>query len=198
MLVALCGAIGAGKDTVGGLLVKQHGFRNMSFAAPLKDWALQLFAELGMEYRHAWGTQADKAEPLSQIIGPSGEPRTGRQILEILGTEGGRAVMPSLWTTLALRRAQAFVSHGQSVVLTDARFATEIDGVREAGGFVWEVVKIGGEQRTSDHASDREWRKLPKDGIVMARAGDITALEREVGDILAVGGRRHGALLNQP
>jgi len=197
MLVALCGSIGAGKDTVGQIMAEHFGFRTMSFAAPLKDWTLQLFGELGLERRHVWGTQADKAEPLPQIPGPDGTPRTGRQILEILGTEGGRAVMPTLWTTLSIRRAQAFMAHGQSVVLTDARFPTEFDGVREAGGVVWEVVKVGGETGTSDHPSDRAWRELPKDGLIVARSGDLDGLRLEVDQLLSLGGQRHAALFNQ-
>lgn len=197
VLVGLCGAIGAGKDTVGKILQERHGFFVMSFATPLKQWVLQLFSELGMEERHVFGTQADKAEPIPGIVGPAGVPRTGREVLEIIGTQGGRAVMPSLWTALALHEAQRTINLGTPVVVTDARFATEFAGVRALGGVVWEVVKVGGEQCSTGHVSDREWRDLPKDGLVVARAGDLEALRLEVGQLLALGGRRHSELVNQ-
>jgi len=195
-IIALCGSIGSGKSTVARML-EQHGYIEQSFAQPLKNWVFALFQELGLEERHVFGTQADKAEPLPEILGPTGESRTGRQILEIIGTEGGRAVMPALWTTLAMRAAQRTTRQGFPVVFSDARFANEFAAVREAGGVVWEVVKVGGEQQSTGHLSDSEWRALPKDGILLARAGDIMGLEREVSDLLVLGGRRHGALFNQ-
>lgn len=193
-LIALCGAIGAGKSTVARLLVENYGYHEHSFAAPLKRWVLDLFRELGMEERHAFGTQADKAEPIEGVVGPTGAPRTGRQILEIIGTEGGRAVMPALWTTLALRRAAKMAAQGFPIVFSDARFANEFDAVREAGGVVWKVVKVGGEQQETGHQSDMEWRALASDGVIIARAGDVDGLALEVSALLALGGRRLGEL----
>lgn len=193
-LIALCGAIGAGKSSVANILTRSYGYCELSFATRLKKWAHALFEDLGVETRHFFGTQADKAEPLPQVIGPTGEARTGRQILEILGTEGCRAIMPTIWTTLALIEANQIVREGYPVVISDARFANEFAAVREAGGVVWEVVKVGGEQRETGHKSDTEWRSLPKDGVILARAGDMDGLATEVASLLALGGKRHAEL----
>jgi hypothetical protein len=180
------------------IMFKHHNFRTFSFAQILKDWALSLFYPLGMRQRHLFGTQADKAEPIPGIVGPDGEPQTGRRILELLGTEVGRLICPTVWVALAMRVALQAQRQGNPVVFTDARFPNEFEAIRAAGGVVWEVVKVGGEQRSTGHASDTAWREIPKDALVLARAGDLEALRLEVEQLLALGGRRHSGLVNQP
>lgn len=43
MIIVLAGAMGSGKDTIGDLLVKNHGFTKTSFAEPLKQMAKLAF-----------------------------------------------------------------------------------------------------------------------------------------------------------
>lgn len=43
MIIVLAGAMGSGKDTIGDLLVKNHGFTKTSFAEPLKKMAKLAF-----------------------------------------------------------------------------------------------------------------------------------------------------------
>lgn len=43
MIIGLCGFQGSGKDTVGDILVKSHGFIRLSFASALKDAVAVLF-----------------------------------------------------------------------------------------------------------------------------------------------------------
>ncbi len=43
MIIVLAGAMGSGKDTIGDILVKNHGFRKIAFADPLKKMAKLAF-----------------------------------------------------------------------------------------------------------------------------------------------------------
>ena len=44
MIIGLCGAQGAGKDTVGGILESKHGFVKLAFASAIKDILSALFS----------------------------------------------------------------------------------------------------------------------------------------------------------
>lgn len=44
IIIGLCGAQGAGKDTVGEILINEYGFHKLSFASALKDMLAALFS----------------------------------------------------------------------------------------------------------------------------------------------------------
>lgn len=178
-LIGLCGDIGAGKDTVGAHLVDAHGFMRVGLADKLKEVARDVF---GLEERHVWGTQEEKALPLPWVTDAAGEPRSGRTILEMLGTEGFRDVDPNVWVKYAMRKVEAIhAEHGCPVVIPDVRLSNEFQAIRAQGGWVWEVVKVGGpDHGRTGHRSDQEWRSIPKDNRVVARYGDIKGLEDAV------------------
>lgn len=184
-VVGLCGDIGSGKSTAVEYMAARHGYQVRRFATRLKELVLALYAPLGMEPRHVFGTQADKSEPLPCILDAAGAPLTGRRILEHVGTEGFRAICPDTWVNLALFKETGDVP----TVFEDCRFSNEFQAIRKAGGVVWEVVKVGGEVQRTGHASDEEWRELPKDGHLVARAGDVESLHRGIDLLLAEGGR---------
>ena len=190
-LIVLCGAIGAGKDTVGAHLVKQHGFQTVSIAAPLKELAIHLF---GLERRHAFGTQADKSEPLDHVRGPDGAQRTPRQIIEHLGTEGVRAIDPDTWLKLSLRTITAALFDGTPVGVTDARFPNEFEAYQTLGAEVWLVEKTGGVEEFTGHASDTAWREYlaahAPDRVLRAAPGDLATLHTAATQYL---GLRHDA-----
>lgn len=184
-LIAFCGDIGAGKDTVADYLVRSHGFVTASFATPLKNTVLGVYHSLGMESRHVFGTQEDKAEAIPGLLTPEGEPMTGRHALEKVGTEGFRAACPDTWILLATHQIRAAIAAGFRVAVTDARFPNEFDVVRELGGKLVRVTKLGTRAERTGHASDEAWRALQFDGIVAAEAGDLSALYADADRLLA-------------
>lgn len=177
-IVGLCGDIGCGKSTVSKFLQGDYQYVAMSFAAKLKDVAQDVF---GLEPRHVHGTQADKAEPLAHVRDRGGNPRTPRYILEYLGTEGFRHVDPDVWVNYAMRdvdRRWMFCS-GLRFVFEDVRFPNEFAAIRERGGVVWEVVRVGGPEQggRTGHESDDAWRYVRKDDMLVARHGELDALK---------------------
>lgn len=179
-LVGVCGAIGAGKDTVAAALVAQLGFQRIAFADALKETCFDVFGPLGAERQDFFGTQEEKAAPIACLGNV-----TGRRILEVVGSEGFRAVVPSVWVDLALVRAR-----GRSrVVIPDVRFPNEVEAIRAEGGVVWRVVRVGGPETKTGHASDVALDAYAADAILVARSGDVNGLQYQSVALAQAGGR---------
>jgi hypothetical protein len=140
MIVGLVGFAGSGKDTIGELMVKNHGFFRESFAKSLKDaasiifnWNRVLLEGETAESRN-WREQDD--EWWSAKLGRRMSPRLA---LQLLGTECGRGVFgQNLWTSSLVSR----IDQKKNYVITDVRFPNEIDTIKSLGGKIV-VVKRG-------------------------------------------------------
>jgi len=194
-VVAVCGEIGSGKSTVAAHLQDHYCIEPISIADPMKAICRQVF---DLALRHTHGSQEDKLEPLDHVRGPAGERRTPREILQWVGTEGFRTLDPDVWIKMAVRQAEQHLENGFGVCFTDTRFENEFEAVRRLGGVIWLVETIGNtnaDDGIAGHASEAEWRATHKDAILLARAGDLEGLRREVDEAMAVGGRRHQGIL---
>ena len=88
-------------------------------------------------------------------------PRTGRHILQTLGTEFGRAQDPDVWIRAGVRgMLDKLVSGANLITMTDGRFKNEILQVKMAGGTVVRVVNPSGGS-TSKHPSELEQESIP-------------------------------------
>lgn len=190
-IIGLCGDIGAGKDTVAEYLVRERGYTQIAFAAKLKQVTADVF---GLDSRYVFGTQEEKEEPIPHVVDAAGEPRTGRSLLRWLGTEGFRTIDPAVWVKYAMRTQVDARPHARWV-FSDVRFRNEMHAIRERGGLVWEIAKVGGPDRSTGHRSDKEWRAVPRDNLLVARFGDIEALHRAV-DLALEEGSMHQELRN--
>ncbi len=183
-IIGLCGDIGSGKDTVAEYLVRAHGYTHVGFSMKLKLVAVDVY---GLEDRHVFGTQEEKSEPIPHVVDGAGDPRTGRDILELLAEQGFRAIDPGTWLKYAMR-TWVDAQPDRRWVFSDTRYRNEIHAIRERGGLVWEVAKVGGpEPERRGHRSDKEWRAIPRDNIVAARFGDMVGLEQAVDRALMEG-----------
>lgn len=139
MIIALCGNIGSGKDTVANILIEERGFTRMSFAQPLKkavsaifNWDYSLVEGLTSESR-VWREQVD--EWWSKRLGI--ENLTPRFVLQYIGTNVMRNCFHAdIWA--ASIESHLSTSTG-NVVLSDCRFPNELQSIRNSSGIVWEV-----------------------------------------------------------
>ena len=140
MIIALCGFIGSGKDTVADYLVNFHEFRRESFANSLKDAVAAVFGwdRLMLEGRtkesRAWREQRD--EWWSDRLGMNITPRF---VLQNWGTEVLRGKFhDDIWIASVENKIRNSKDH---IVITDCRFQNEIRAIKKAGGVVVRIKR---------------------------------------------------------
>jgi hypothetical protein len=140
-IIAICGLISSGKDTVADYLVAQHGFVRDSFASSLKDsmssifgWDRALLEGRDPEAR-AWREQVDSW--WSQRLGiPQLSPRW---VMQNLGTNTLRQHFhDDLWIASLERRLSLT---RRDTVISDCRFPNEIRCLRALGAQVLRVQR---------------------------------------------------------
>ena len=173
-LIALCGAAGAGKDTVADML----GLRKLAFADAL-------YAEVA----DAWGVREEDLRARATKEVPSillaivackpfefcdfklredwCLPRSPRQILQWWG-DYRRDQNPEYFVR---RTRQAVVdwnwaTPAQGVVITDTRFPNEAEMVRQLGGQIWQVVRPGVTAGATGHTSDNDGSQFSPDRVI--------------------------------
>lgn len=137
-IIALCGPAGSGKTTAAKALVTM-GFHKLSLADPVKVLCQKWF---DIPDAYLWGDRKHECPP--------GLTMTGRQIMQVVGTEAGRRIDPNVW--LRLWR-QAAVRVQGPIVVDDCRFPNEADIIRHMRGQVWRIVRPGYDW--GEHESER-------------------------------------------
>lgn len=182
MILSISGLAGSGKDTVGEMLIKDHGFKRISFADPLKEITAKAF-NLDLSYFHdvkkkdaplpevivfdehyaanlafefnALGYSSVTPQVFSEYYGI--EFNTPREILLKVGTEMGReCVSSTVWIDLAIKKVKDTEGH---VLITDARFQNERDQLKAIGAvkvFVDRPEVTAKFDRTKAHKSELE------------------------------------------
>lgn len=140
-IIAVCGLINSGKDTVADYLVAHHAFRRESFAGSLKDaiasvfgWDRELLEGRTPEGR-AWRERVDPW--WSQRLGMPN--LTPRWVLQQWGTEVCRQHFhDDIWIASVenkLRTAR------HDIVISDCRFPNEVASLRRAGAQIIRVMR---------------------------------------------------------
>ena len=141
MIIAICGLIGSGKDTIADYLQNIQQFRRESFAHTLKDAVAAVFGwdrELlegrtreSREWRETvdawWATRLDMPD------------LTPRWVLQYWGTEVARkGFHDDLW--IASLENKLRNTH-DDIVISDCRFPNEIQAIKRVGGIVIRVTR---------------------------------------------------------
>jgi len=140
-IIAICGFIGSGKDTVADYLVNIHGFRRESFANSLKDSVAAVFGwdrdmlEGRSKQSREWREQVDPFWS-ARLKMPKLTPRW---VLQHWGTEVVRRNFhDDMWVASLENR---LLKSTDDIVITDCRFPNEIKAVKKIGGQVIRVAR---------------------------------------------------------
>lgn len=183
-VIAMHGAFRTGKNTVGDILVRDHGFKQIAFADKLREMCLVLDPIVtdhvipGLRLstvieRHGWE------------MAKNGYPEV-RRTMQRLATDVIRNhVNPNYWVDVV---ADTIADSDDDWVITDLRFANEAAAVVGLGGQVWWITRpqVAGhlDVESLNHASeawhpdpDAEWvRHLANDGGAGQLAERVAAL----------------------
>lgn len=99
----------------------------MSFAEPIRQMLEQIVPR---DYL------TDKKEEVIPWLGV-----TGRQMLQRLGTEFGRALADDIWVKIA--ESDLAKNDSIPIIFDDVRFPNEAEMIRRRGGQVWRLARAG-------------------------------------------------------
>ena len=141
----------SGKSQIANVLQLSHGFRLVKFADPFKAFIKELLMQGGAPEPIAQrAVEGDlKQEPIPGLGG-----RTVREMLQTMGSDWGRdMISPNLWSSIAMRKVDANLAAGISVVIDDLRFPNELEDVISRGGDLVRVIRSGAKPYRG-HASE--------------------------------------------
>lgn len=125
MIIGISGFIGSGKGTVGEYLVKEHGWKSVSFASSLKDAVSSIFCWP----RHLLEGDTKESREWREIEDPwwsnkLGKPVTPRWVLQYIGTDVLRNHFDDRIWLLSVEKQ--ITDYKGNVVITDVRFKNEM------------------------------------------------------------------------
>jgi hypothetical protein len=136
MIIGICGFQGAGKDTVGDILVKSHGFVRLSFGSALKDavsilfgWDREMLEGLTPESR-TWREQVDEYWS-DKLNDPTFTPR---KALQTIGTNVFRDHFhTNMWVDIVENKINQLVKLNPDtrIVICDCRFDNEFAMIKK-------------------------------------------------------------------
>lgn len=171
-------------ETTEGMKAQFAACRERIFYTPLgRQWLIEIGAPAALRNLEAW------FDGLEKTYLESNKALTPRAVLQLLGTEFGRAVSPDIWSELAIRYAQLLLRGNVSytredgirpdpanpghrfVVITDGRFRNEFLNVKTLGGVAIQVFNPADEldkakveaAGVKGHASEAELRGVPRE-----------------------------------
>lgn len=140
-IVAICGLIGSGKDTVADILVSEYGFVKLSFAGILKDVVSVMF---GWDREMIEGSTPE-SRVWREIEDPYwssklGKPTSPRSVLQMIGTDIMRKYLDKdIWVFALEKKMSDLINSGKNIVFTDCRFSNEFDFLRRQGASFFRI-----------------------------------------------------------
>jgi hypothetical protein len=144
--ICLAGVSGAGKDTVGGLLIRHRGFERVAIADPMKAILMTLFQ---LSPDQLWGEGRNVVDSRLGMAPRELYQRFGQACVEL---------DPEVWLRPFRLRVESLLGSGGKVVCTDLRTANEWKVARALGATLWLVDRpgSGAPGAMAGHATERE------------------------------------------
>ena len=162
--IAFGGNMGSGKDHAGNYLKTKYGGSCVSFAGPIYDI---------LHY----------AQDRCKIV-----RHKDRRFLQLVGTEWGRSIDPSLWIDLLLSSTE---TEGENYFVTDLRFENEFYTLKNKS---WICIKIVRESDSSErvgtgslgHSSELSLKNIPSKcwDYTIYNNGSVEEFENKLDQIL--------------
>jgi hypothetical protein boklE_20810 len=156
ILIGIAGPAQSGKSTLAGEFRRLVEFRGQKyaekpFAGPLK----RMLASIGVDV-----SDLSKNVPAPFLDGRI----TPRIMMQTLGTEWGRALLPDLWLKVWQHELD---DKAHTVCVPDVRFDNEADMIRELGGVIIHVQRkpTADMQAVPPHASEAGIKRVKGDTI---------------------------------
>lgn len=172
-LIALCGAAGAGKDTVADMLpARKLAFADTLYAEVAAAWEVEIESLKSREtkelqqHRLAIFECKDDGFMEFRFQDAWSEARSPRQILQWWG-DYRRAQSPDYFVARTWQTICEHMMRDESVVLTDVRFPNEAAMVRQLGGQIWQIRRPGYEAGSTGHASDTDGSEFSPDRVIV-------------------------------
>lgn len=162
MIIGVCGRMRSGKDSIAKIFCEDYGFKQLSFAKPIKEACKIMF---GWTEEHVNGALKDVDDEYWGI--------SPRLAMQLLGTEFSQNCLcehslsfakktgRSLW----VKRCLADAKQG-NFIISDVRFLHESRAIREAGGKIIRVTRPGCIAK-STHASETEMDEIAVDATIV-------------------------------
>lgn len=134
--IAIVGKQGSGKSTIAKALITEYGYTKHSWADPVRQIFEMAYGEI-TDYAKMKVTlfEVEMADGTTKL-------RTGREMLQLIGTEALRnQVDQQFWIKAGLRR----IWRGDKTVNDDTRFLNEARALRSHG---WLIVRIEADEET--------------------------------------------------
>ena len=141
MIVGLTGRKGCGKSSVANIFRDRLGYEVVSFASPIKD----MLRVLGLG-------DAELNDPIIKEIVLDEYRKSPRELMQLLGTEFGRALVDkNIWVTALEKR----IDSDKNYVIDDVRFPNEAAMIHANGGKVVRVYRpLQEDEAAASHISE--------------------------------------------
>lgn len=181
-IIAICGEIGAGKDTTAKYLAYNFGYKIIGFSDPVYENLYRLNPAIIIAHH--------RAVYLQTLVDKYGWDYTKRlypavrQMLRIEGTENGRKIHGDYcWVNICKKRMAA---DGHPLwVIRDLRFPEEVEWIKSEGGAIWRIEgRVSPEVAAlPEHDSESHKNKIPADRIIQ-NDGELPTLYRRINEIM--------------
>ena len=133
VIIGMVGHARSGKDSAYAALA--DSVERVAFADTVKRITHYAITE-------AYGaTDSQTTYKTAPVSSQSPASATLRRAYQLMGTEFGRALDQEIWSRAGLREAQDLNDNGFDVIITDVRFTSEADALREAGAILVRVTR---------------------------------------------------------